>query len=587
MLGRTEKWKVDGTSAWRRWLLILCGVSFLALAWDVFVALGPMSLIGIIGVRPDPAFHERIVVAPKTPADESGLRTGERIALLRLASPDRYRFPGPYWGTDPIGLPVERREGITLVRVRPVSARPVQTLQVWLGYAGALCALGVATLLVWRRADSPEARLLALFLIVLIDGTLFAGNNWITPWPRLDVWISCLGFICFAAPALLATYAMRFAQPAGPRRRMLTRLTYLGVLAPVVYLIIFAFGMWHGVLDAYVPSTNSPLQLTQVLFTFGLPFICLGTAVAQSRGDERTRISWAAGPLAIYFLGQALGIVAQFFNPVSFLANDIDNVSLFIMPLGLTYALLSSRLLDIGFALNRAAVFAATTLLLAGLFAGLQTLANVTLTNLDRSHNILLQLTIAVIVYYVVRGSRVRTNAVVTHLFFSHRERRLKAIRQIPDAVDALHDVDAIGPFVASTLRMQAGITATIFWQSASGEFVPAAGSPSGAAALSKDDPTVAYLRARREPMRDETRAAAKTFAFPMLIRGQLRGVLMCEPPAGDGEFAPDEVSALAMLAGRMASARDDLLLESLRRELDQVRHRLQTLEAPAISPST
>lgn len=209
-------------------------------------------------------------------------------------------------------------------------------------------------------------------------------------------------------------------------------------------------------------------------------------------------------------------------------------------------------------------------------------MANVTLSNLDRSHNILLQLTIAVIVYYIVRSSRERTNAVVTKLFFSHRERRVQAIRELPSAVDELHEVDAIGPFVASTLRAQAGILATVLWQSASGEFVPVDGSPHGTVAFSKDDPTIVLLRTQRKPTHDPTRPTAKGVVFPMLIRGQLRGVLLCEPPAGDGEFAPDEISAIAMLAGRMASARDDLLSESLRKELDRVRNRLQSLEAPA-----
>lgn len=573
-----------GVSSWRsvprRWLLVLCGVSFLVLAWDLYALTGPaVSHIGIVSARPDPAFHERIVVAPKSPAYERGLRTGDSIALLRLAAPDRYQFPGPYWGTEPIVLPVERPHGIEMVRVRPVAARHGPPFQAWLGYAGACCALAVATLLAWRRADSPEARLLALFLILLIDGTAFGSNNWITPWPALDAWVSCLFSFSVVAPALLATYALRFAQPAGRTRLLLTRLTYVEAAVTTAYICAVSAGTWYGLLDSFA---NGQAEVTAVSLSAGLPCICLGIAIARSRGDERTRISWAAGPLAFYYLGQFLGLVAWLFNPVSLLATDIDNVSLFIMPLGLTYALLSRRLLDVGFALNRAAVFAATTLLLAGLFSGLQTLANVTLTNLDRSHNILLQLTIAVVVYYVVRGSRERTNAVVTNLFFSHRERRLKAIRHLPNAVDALDDVEAIGSLVASTLRAQAGISATVFWQSGSGAFVPADGSPAGTPVLHEDGPTIALLRQHREPMHDPTRPAAKAMAFPMLIRGQLRGVLMCEPPAGDGEFAPDEVDAIALLAGRMASARDDLLSESLRKELDRVRNHLQSLEAPA-----
>jgi hypothetical protein len=56
-----------------------------------------------------------------------------------------------------------------------------------------------------------------------------------------------------------------------------------------------------------------------------------------------------------------------------------------------------------------------------------------------------------------------------------------------------------------------------------------------------------------------------------MLIRKQLRGVLTCCAPEHESEFAPDEIAALSALALRMASARDDLLSESLRSNLQSI----------------
>ena len=63
--------------------------------------------------------------------------------------------------------------------------------------------------------------------------------------------------------------------------------------------------------------------------------------------------------------------------------------------------------------------------------------------------------------------------------------------------------------------------------------------------------------------------------AFPLAVRGRLRGVLVCGLPAGDAEFAPDETEALERFAARLAIARDDLLAQALREENEALRQRL------------
>jgi len=64
-----------------------------------------------------------------------------------------------------------------------------------------------------------------------------------------------------------------------------------------------------------------------------------------------------------------------------------------------------------------------------------------------------------------------------------------------------------------------------------------------------------------------------------MLVRGQLRGTLICRAP-DDGEFAPDEILALEQLAYRLATDRDDILAASLRTELNALRLQRVGLQA-------
>jgi hypothetical protein len=66
---------------------------------------------------------------------------------------------------------------------------------------------------------------------------------------------------------------------------------------------------------------------------------------------------------------------------------------------------------------------------------------------------------------------------------------------------------------------------------------------------------------------------------FPLVVRGQLRGGLVCALPTADGAFAPDESDALVALATRTAIARDDLLAQSLRAENRNLVARVHALE--------
>ena len=409
---------------------------------------------------------------------------------------------------------------------------------VWYGQianAGVLWMLVFSALLAWRRPENPEARALSLVLTLANIGLSFEAQNWLTPWPVLDAGLNGLSWpVASLGIVLLTTYAMLFARPANALRRTLARASY------AVAAVCSTLGLlWPVAVMSQVPLLNaiSRDQLSDLAASpvYWLPLACLLATIPQTRGAERARIMWASIPLFPLYFFNAL--------PESLLDDKFQtwvlygiNVMLFLAPLGLTYSLLSRRLLDVGFALNRAAVFAVTSLLLAGLFAGLQWAANAFLAGIVRVHNVVVDMTIVIVVYYAMRVSRRQTDAVVSRLFFAARNRRLEALREIANMVDEISDAESVAPLTVEYLRSQANIEAAAFWQGSG-----------------------------------ETPAFAPNVAFPMLVRRQVRGTLFCRPP-DDGEFAPDEVFALEQLANRMATDRDDLLAASLRAELEVLR---------------
>ena len=545
------------TPAWRRLLLSLCAFAILLLCANLWMeelhfATLPGFDVPFYGPAPNADSVRTVATAtpqvyeltfPATnPLAQTGIRSGDLLDLRAVAPTERYRWATEFWWAG---------EAFHATILRGSSIRHVTLIAQWrplvwygqIANAGVLWMLLFAALLAWRRPDNPEARTLSMLLIMQNIGISFESQNWLTPWPLLDAALNGLSWpLASIGIALLTTYAMLFARPPNALRRTLARASYAVAAVCTMAGLCWPLAAMYRIpfLDAVSRSQLSDLAASPV---YWLPLACLLATIPQTRGAERARIMWASIPLVPLYVFNSL--------PESLLDDKFQtwvlygiNLTIFLAPLGLTYSLLSRRLLDVGFALNRAAVFAVTSLLLAGLFAGLQWAANAFLAGMVRVHNVAVDMAIVVVVYYAMRVSRHRTDAVVSRLFFAARNRRLEALREIANMVDEISDAESVAPLTVEYLRSQANIEAAAFWQGS-----------------------------------DETPAFAPNVAFPMLVRKQVRGMLFCRPP-DDGEFAPDEVFALEQLANRMATDRDDLLAASLRAELEVLRSQQFALRA-------
>lgn len=527
-----------------------------------------------IFVHHEPNFVTSVTVEPGSPAARDGLRTGDEVDAARLSPAERIRWYMSGWSYgERIVVPVVR-QGSHLKIAVTADRHLAASWTYWIGYCAAVWALSFAILLCVRRSDSAEARILVM-LLALITMSIYLQYNWFTPWPALDAVVNALGQLCASVGfALLATYSMLFARPASGLRRVLVRITYALAAFDVVFAFAGFLGRWFGSFDWPVAIHSSITFCVSTGNTTLLPLCVATLAIAQSRGAERARLSWAVGALSFLYLSQFFGeLIYAYALPVpDAVVVFIFNAGLFIAPVGLTYSVLTRRTLDVGFALNRAAIFAATTLLLAGLFAGLQWGASTALTGFSRGHGFVLQIAIAVVVYYVVRVTRLQTGALVTRLFFADRQRRINTIRKLARAVDEVQNADGVAPFAIDCLGAQAHIATTVLLPDDDGCYAPVEPLPGNAGSLASNDVAVVALRSSREPVCLSEGEFAGATAFPMLVRGRLRGVLVCRAPNDDDGFAPDELTALSFLATQIAVARDDLLAESLRKELSILR---------------
>jgi len=453
-----------------------------------------------------------LTVTAGAAAEHAGLRAGD---VVRYASPaDAVAARNENAGAI---VRLRRNDGRTFVLtlaqlplLLPTVAMLVQSI--------AMSAL--ALLLALRAWHDPQARRLAIgflfmpFLSAALDDSqryLLAVNV------MTDVLLG--GGLC--ALVFFAT-GWQGTPPA-----LVRPLRALAVLSAAVYVVANLFtdiGGWR---------TPIALDIAVVTWLVLVLMLIAGLAAStgRSQGVERRRISWvlatmtvALAPWIVYESFLALGWVQSLWTWVP--------VTTLVLPFGFGYAMLRHRLVDVGFVIDRATVLGSTTLLLAGLFGGLQWAADQLLTQATRSEGFAVQIGIAIVVLLVVRVLRARTEGFVERGFFAKRRRRIDAVRAIAAALDAIDDACGLEPFVVARLR-DAGIEATV---------------------VLPGDPRLSA-------------AEGESQLVPMRLRGRLRGGLICAPVGRDGELAPDERSALTELATAYAIAREDLEAEQLRRE--------------------
>ncbi len=507
-------------------------------------------------------------VVPGGPMDAAGFRPGDRVRVVRDDVGTYDRAAG---------------EAAPIVRFASANGRLVAVRRArqsasasWIALAAiGICLSALAIALAVRGWHEAQARRLAI-------GMAWEALAWIpnlNPIPPI-VAINDYVAVAFMGVGMVAlvTFATGWrATPAAFARPFRWAAAGLAVVFTGALAGANSFG----------PAGYHVFVVGLVAWSMCAALIVAGLIVSawHARGVERRRIGWICVTTAVTFTPWIVfeaGTVLVGQQPQPPLWVVVPTV---LWPIGYGYSILRREIVDVGFALNRAAVFAATTALLVGLFGALQWAADQLLVQVVGRHDFLVQLTIAVVVLYIVRALRVQTDALVTRVFFASRERRIAAIRALAAEVDAISTAAAIAPFVVERLQALVGIAAAVYLEDGLG-FARAAGTI-GRERAAADAPSVVALRASLEPARMEANSElGGAMIFPLAVRGRLRGGLACASPAGDDEFAPDEAAALAALASRIAIARDDLLAQSLHAqterlaaERDALRDRLAALE--------
>lgn len=546
--------------AWRILLLAVCACCIAINARSLFTDdIEASSALGFQVDRvADPAFVRVSSVDPRGAAAASGIRAGDLIHLRALSPGDRYRILTGVFPHERIPLSISRGAR-TMHLVFRAGGKPAWRWDTSLWCAASFWLLGFATFLAWRRADSPEARVLCLLLALYTAGSGLEPGSWLTHSPFADLVAAMVACVLTWIPAvLLATYATLFARPLSLPRRLLTGMAYAAALAIAADEMVRLVLLWRGdvpwVAQSFAPDWN---------FVWGvLPYIlalfCALMAVSAARGEERSRVTWSTATLGMMYVMQALAYLV----PVAFssaqrgselvLSYELFNVSAFVAPLGMTYALLNRRLLDVGFALNRAAIFSGVSLILVGIFILVEWLLSDWLQSASHSANLAVAAAVALLLGLSIRFVQTRVEHVVDNLFFRKRRRDEEAI----------HTLAREAPYITEkTVLLERTQSVLLEHADASFACILLDDGTRTYGGVSENDPALVTLRARHAVLDLHTvkTSIEGEFAYPMVARGRLVGALVLGPKRSGESYAPDESQAIAQLAHSVAGTLDVL----------------------------
>lgn len=557
------------TENWRRLLVGLGVFGFIQLGviiwWSLNVngadpgigsaATAPFFVTGTATQTP---FVDRIVVTPGTTSYRAGLRTGDLVDLRPLSGGERYRW---FTGWRPVGqridLPVVRGNGVQ--RVALTAQLIPLNWDVWVSYLGIAWMFAFAIVIALRRSDRVEGRILALMLIVWNIGNDFFPISWTTPWAAADAIVAVFGAaLYYSGFVLFATYALTFARPPSLLRRVLAWLSYASVAVNILYAAAYALGVWTLTADPTHGWYFGTLLQIVMAFPWLFPLLCTGVTIAQTRGAQRARLAWAGVQLGLVYALSVITSVAVAINPGfdSRFILYLSNISTIVAPLGLTYSLLSRRVLDITFVLNRAIVFSAVSIVVVGIFVLVEWALSEWLGSASHTTNLAISAALALVLGLSVRAIHLYVDRALDTIFFRKRHEDERAIRGFAREAAYITDLRTLVARAKETLEVRAGATfAELALDDGTGHF----------GSVSENDPAIVALRTWHKIVDLHTMQTALhgEFAYPVIARGRLLGALVLGPKRTGESYAPDESDAIAQLAHGVGGALDILTLKA------------------------
>jgi two-component system, NarL family, sensor kinase len=478
---------------------------------------------------------QRRAEAVSDPASAAGFRVGDRVDVLEVRRANGFANPVP---GIPFQLIAHRDARTTAVAIVPVQSalNPSQVVRV----VAVFWLIGFALLVAIRGEPSrPNALLLtilvALAMVSPLDRMVFPDSRltFVATWLMSPI-------LWYAACIPLVLYAQCFGQPVSAWRRLLALCVYASIAVDLVQSVLFGSETllypWPGLSNRFADVV--------VVFSWDsllLALLCLVAAIPAARPDERQRLGWVIAAFTPYLAGVVLGN----FSSETSVWRAVQNASFFFIPAALTYAALAKRMFDVGFAVNRATVFAGVSVVVVGAFVLVEWALGKLFENVSHATSLALNAGLALILGLSIRFLHKKIDLAVDNVFFRKRHENEAALRRFAREAGFFTDAEKLVERARTTILSHSEATAEVVT----------------AAEIDPNDAAIVALQAWHEPIDliDYDTALQGELAFPMLAHGTLVGAVVCGPKLTGERYAPDEIEALRELAHGVGLAIDSV----------------------------
>ncbi len=487
----------------------------------------------------------------------AGIQAGDRVDLKALDAPARAAVTiYDLQGTLPANqtYPFVVRHGDTSANV------PVNTMRFalstrarisnWIFLGNTLLVTVLGLLVMWRGRDRA-AGYMAVWLVFTSIG--FAFNYGPGADGTFGLWMQSLAIAAYSFGRVVFYLMIEtlLGTALTPRARLFARISFaltlvVGVTTILGGHLIYAMSGWAGLMQ---PAFG-------ILFTaaYVVPALMLLFGYSRAVQAQKPHLRWLLFSTAMLLVSIFLSNTSVM-DIVTTLA--VQSTFIAVGLCGFAYTVLRHRVVDVSVVLDRTLVYGATTALVVGIVATLNSVA--LRVTLGEHTSLLLQIIIPLALGIVLGKVRTYMDRIVERVFFRKKYLSEKALKSFARQAGHMESAAKLLDAAAREIQrhMQTPAVAIYSAEKQGYKRLQQAGIDEFPEELDIDDAALVALRTERAAVELPDVGSAlggDGCIFPMIVLGNLRGAIVCSNRPGV-HYATDEKTLLTQVAGDVGAA--------------------------------
>lgn len=514
-----------------------------------------------------------VAISADSPLATAGGKVGDKVFF------DNYIDVKRQLGSDEvIGLTLFSNEPSRHVALKPIAstdfthnpiAARADALMTW---ACNYAALIIALLIGLRRADNGTMRVFALMMLCFSPQTF----TWYLPGGALpNLFMQLILPLNYAAYYISLVY---FAFTFPDDRPTHFRLPSVRRIFKLFAVVVLVYSAWY-MADAFrvLPwaarlwiSITTFKMIVQAM-TISLSLLPIWYSWRNSSGVIRQKLAWIGvcigGVVVALSTGTIANVFGALFDPRFGIAQDTVT---FLCYVGLAYSILRHRLFDLGFAVNRALVVTIISAMLLVVFGVTEWGVDKLLHFEGREKNVIFDAVVALGIILCFHRIQHWVSHQVNHLFFHHWYQAAEQLRRFLQKAEHISDAGVLKTKYGRAVIDYAGLSGLAIYvlDANSGYALQHSTLANAPAAIDQNNDAVVDMRHTLSmvDLASDQHALPGEQVFPMIVRGQIIGLVLLGRKLNGGQCRPDEIELLTVATHQLGLSLESLRVEELER---------------------